>query len=233
MLVLESTPNPDIRKNDIKTIKILMQRDKCELPCVVPDASDDIKQQMRNVLRDITGTELFHLEQVYTLGDKKYLSQGGLDILHLAITNTTHINKIRPDYELVEISIQNNTIKIGNNKYQYKTIEKIGYNVEYFFETNATDVHCDKTLIEVLTVWKYLRSRLDNTDAIFKFMPAEFTPEDVRQVYEIISQRSVDKSNFHKRITKYCTEIPDKTTHRGHRPGKIYKFKAKAGDAWL
>lgn len=48
-----------------------------------------------------------------------------------------------------------------------------------------------------------------------------------------ILMRHVDKSNFHKRITKYCTEIPDKTTHRGHRPGKIYKFKAQTGDAWL
>jgi len=233
MLILDSIPNPDIRKNDIKTIKILMRRNKCELPCVVPDVSDDIKQQMRELLHDITGTELFHLEQVYTLGDKKYMSHGGLDIIHLAIANMTRVNKIGPEYELAEISIQNNTIKIGDTEYQYKTIEKIGYNVEYFFETNATDIHCDKTLIEILTAWKYLRGRLENTDAIFKFMPSEFTPEDVRQVYETISQRRVDKSNFHKRITKYCIEIPDKTTHRGHRPGKMYKFKAKTGDAWL
>lgn len=234
MLVLDTETNPDIRKNDIQKIKVLMQHGTCALPRVIANTSDDIKHQVRGMLRDIVGTDLFHLEQVYALGDKKYMSDNSdIDIIHLAIINQAQIDTIQPEYELADISIHDNTIKIGKTEYKYHTIEKVGISVEYLFETNAPDLQCDKTLIEILTTWKYLRGRLNNTDTIFKFMPTEFSPEDVRQVYEIISGRNVDKSNFHKKITKYCTPVPDKTTCRGHRPGKVYQYKAKNGDAWL
>lgn len=234
MLVLDTETNPDIRKNDIQTIKILMRRGMCTLPQVIANTSDDIKRQVRSMLRDILGADLFHLEQVYALGDKKYMSENSdIDIIHLAIMNKNRLGQIHPEYELADISIHDNTIKIGDTEYKYHTIENVGISVEYLFETNAPDLECDKTLIEILTTWKYLRGRLNNTDTIFKFMPAEFSLEDVRQVYEIISGRNVDKSNFHKKITKYCTPIPNKTTCRGHRPSKMYQYKAKIGDAWL
>lgn len=234
MLVLESLQNPDIRKNDLKSIKIVVRHNCRKLPQVYANPSNDIKQQLRRTLFNIVGTDVFSLEQVYALGDKKYMSaDGDIDIIYLAIINGTQISKIAADYKLIDISIQNNIIKIGEQKYHYRTIEKIGHGIEYFFDTDAPDISCDKMLIEILTAWKYLRSRLDFTDIIFKFMPSDFTLEDVRQVYEIVSQQQVDKSNFRKKITKYCDEIPGKTTHRGHRPGKIYQYVPKVGDTWL
>jgi len=234
LLVLDTKPNPDIRKNDLQSIKILLRRAPHGLPWVVADTSDDIKRQIHNTISDIIGTDFFGLEQVYALGDKKYMqSDGDVDIIHLGIINGNKIAGIQPDYELADISIHNNKIKIGDTEYKYQTIEKIGSVVEYLFKTNAPDIATDKTLVEILTAWKHLRNRTENTDTIFKFMPDEFTLETVRQVYEIISERHVDKSNFHKKITKYCSEIPNKTAHSGHRPGKLYTFTAKTGDSWL
>ncbi|MBD5400204.1 hypothetical protein HDR61_00430 [bacterium] len=234
MLVLETTPNPDIRKSDIQNIKILLRRDTHGMPWVAANTSDDIKQQVRNTMAGIIGTGSFALEQVYAMGDKKYMAiNNGVDIIHLGIINGNRIENIHPEYELADISIKGNKIKIGDMEYQYQTVEKIGPAVEYLFETNAPDIETDKTLVEILSAWKHLRNRVENTDTIFKFMPDEFALESVRQVYEIISGRCVDKSNFHKKITKYCTEIPNKTTRRGHRPGKLYTFKAKTGDSWL
>ncbi len=234
MLVLETTQNPDIRKNDIQNIKILLRRDRHEIPSVVADASDNIKEQIRHRISGIIGADSFALEQVYALGDKKYLGVNGkVDIIHLGLINRDRISQIDSDYELVNISIQNNEIKIGGDVYKYRTNEKIAYAVEYSFETNASDIDTDKTLVEILCAWKHLRNRVEYTDTILKFMPNEFTLETTRQVYEIISGRHVDKSNFHKKIIKYCTEIPNKTTCRGHRPGKIYTYNAKTGDSWL
>lgn len=234
MLVLETTQNPDIRKNDIQKIKMLRHRITHGIPCVIANASDDIKEQMRRTLSDIINVDSFALEQVYAMGDKKYMApNGSVDIIHLGIINGTLIHKINSEYELIDISIQHNEIKIGDNKYTFRTIEKIGSAVEYLFETNASDINTDKTLVEILSAWKHLRNRIENTDTIFKFMPDEFTLETTRQVYEIISGQHVDKSNFRKKITKYCTEIPNKTAHRGHRPGKIYTFNPKTGDSWL
>lgn len=107
------------------------------IPRVIADASDDIKTQIRRTLSGIMNVDSFTLEQVYALGDKKYMGpDGNVDIIHLGIINGTHIHKINPEYELINISIQHN-------------------------------------------------------------------------------------------------EIPNKTTRRGHRPGKIYTFIPKTGDSWL
>ena len=232
MLVMDEVCNQDIRKNSIKNVSLLIKRTNRALPKVVANTNQDIKAQIRNELTNALGTDRFHLEQVYTLGDKKYFDSKAIDIIHLGITNAAHINKIAPDYDLINVSIQNNIIKIGNKTYKYKTIEKVGFSIEYIFETDAKNIQEDKLLIELLTAWKHMRSRLDNSDILFKFLPGEFTLEDVRQIYMLLSERCVDKSNFHKKITKYCTEVPGKLSCGGHRPSKHYKFNLKLGDLW-
>ena len=74
---------------------------------------------------------------------------------------------------------------------------------------------------------------MDNSDIIFKFFGNSFTLEDVRIVYELIKEVNVDKSNFRKKIIKYCEEVYTETTKKGYRPSKTYKFKQIEGDIWL
>lgn len=78
-----------------------------------------------------------------------------------------------------------------------------------------------------------MRSKLDNSDIIFKFMPKYFTLEDVRIVYEKIKEVTVDKSNFRKKIVKYCAESNADIIKKGYRPSKMYTFKVLKGDVWL
>ena len=232
MLVMDVVANQDIRKNSIKKIGLLVRRQDGALPTVPVNDICDIKAQMRDELVDALGTGVFHLEQVYTLGDKKYFDLSGIDIIHVGIVNKSHIKQISREYDLVDVSIQNNIITLGNKTYTYVTKEKVGFSIEYFFETDAKDIQEDKLLIELLTAWKYVRGRLDISDILFKFLPTEFSLEDARQVYMLLSERNVDKSNFHKKITKYCTEVPGKTFGVGYRPCKQYKFNLKLGDLW-
>lgn len=232
MLIMDEITNQDIRKNSIKKLGLLVHRKNGALPTVSVNDNCDIKAQIRNELANALGTDSFHLEQVYTLGDKKYLDLSGIDIIHIGITNNSHIKQILPEYDLIDVSIKNNVITLGDKTYTYVTKEKVGFNIEYFFETDAKNIQEDKLLIELLTAWKHMRSHLDNSDILFKFLPSEFTLEDARQVYMLLSERNVDKSNFHKKITKYCTEVPGKTSGAGYRPSKQYKFNLKLGDLW-
>ena len=46
-------------------------------------------------------------------------------------------------------------------------------------------------------------------DIVFKFLSKSFTLEEVRIVYELIKGKEVDKSNFRKKIVKYCQKIDE------------------------
>ena len=86
----------------------------------------------------------------------------------------------------------------------------------------------------MLLSYKRIRVDVDTTDVMFKFMPKEFTLEDVRILYEIIKDEEVDKSNFRKKINKYCKKV-DKITNdkSGYRPSQKYEFVPLKGDVWL
>ena len=47
-------------------------------------------------------------------------------------------------------------------------------------------------------------------------MPNLFTLEDVKMVYEMIKNVQVDKSNFRKRIIKYCEKVEGKIDNKGY-----------------
>ena len=74
---------------------------------------------------------------------------------------------------------------VGDNIYKYKTerVLKAG-SLEYYYKIKVDDVRLDKILLEIMIVYKYLRSRMDSTDICFKLLSEEFTLEDVRIVYE-------------------------------------------------
>lgn len=88
-------------------------------------------------------------------------------------------------------------------------------------------------LLEIIITMKYIRSRLDTTDIIFKFMPKLFALEDVRTLYELLKDTSVDKSNFRKRIMKYCTRSESVIDNRGYRPTYLFTYKPLEDDAWI
>ena len=76
-------------------------------------------------------------------------------------------------------------------------------NIEYTHDVKVKDGALKRDLLSVLIGFKKLRSSLDNTDIIFKFMGKTFTLESVRGVYELIKDKSVDKSNFRKNSYRY------------------------------
>jgi 8-oxo-dGTP diphosphatase len=99
------------------------------------------------------------------------------------------------------------------------------------FDTNDNNLKLNLAIL--LIAYKRIRGNIDHTDIIFKFMGDSFTLEDVRMVYELIMDKSVDKSNFRKKIVKYCEKTTMVNTKAGYRPSQRYKFKPIKEDIWL
>ena len=229
IFILDSIKNDNIRKNDIKKIKVLVDLNN-NLPSF-EYTSGDLKNKNKSFISKLIGSNTFHLEQVYTLDNNK-----SIDIIYLSITNVDNITKLDKDYKLVDFSlIDNKKIILDEETFKYETKEIVdGNNIEYIHEIDTKDPIKNKSILELLISYKRIRSNIDNTDIVFKFMPSIFTLEDVRIVYELIKDTTVDKSNFRKKIIKYVEEtemISDEKN--GFRPSKKYKFKPLKGDVWV
>lgn len=233
LFVLDTESSNNIRKNDNKKLKLLVKNNNT-LPSINYDDGSGLKCFIKNYISSIINSDIFHLEQVFALGDKKYFNDS-IDIVFLSVTNIENINNLSSEYKLIDFSISNNSlIKFGNNMYEYKTVERFSdRNVDYVHNIYVDDVNIEKTLLEILVSYKRLRTMLDSSDIMFKFMPKEFTLEDVRIVYELVKDKQVDKSNFRKRIIKYVEKCNDKVDNKGYRPTQLYRFKPLVDDIWL
>ena len=229
IFVLDSEENDNIRKNDVKKLKIIVDNNN-ELP-TISVGGNEIKKQVRHSISNIIGSSIFHLEQVYTMDYKN-----DLDIIYLCVTNIDSIVKLKKDYKLVDFKIINNSLIVMDNKeFKYKTVELVdNNNIEYIHDIKTKDEQVKRVLLDILISYKRIRNSIDNTDIIFKFFGESFTLEDVRIVYELIKDCSVDKSNFRKKIIKYCEKIDSSINKKsGFRPSQRFKFKPLKGDAWL
>ena len=199
IFVLDSEKNNNIRKNDIKKLKVILNENN-ELPAININ-NNELKKQAKNNILDILGSNIFHLEQVYTMDYKN-----NIDIIYLGITNITNVKKLKKGYKLIDFNIENNSkILLDNKEYKYKTIElEENNNIEYIHEIKSDDITINRILMDLLISYKRIRNNIDSTDIVFKFLGNSFTLEDVRMVYELIKDCKVDKSNYRKKIIKYC-----------------------------
>jgi len=233
IIVLENQLNPNIRKSDVKKFKLLVDNNN-NLVNVMVENNKTLKSILRDKIVNIINSDIFHLEQVYTLGEEKYYFDNNIDIIYMAVTNAENIKKLDNNYKLIDFSINNNNIVFDTKNYEFKTKENISNNnIEYYHEINVGNIKLEKQLLEIIIAYKQLRNKLDKSDIIFKFMPKYFTLEEVRIVYEMIKEVVVDKSNFRKKIIKYCVETNVDITKKGYRPSKVYTFKVLKGDVWL
>lgn len=229
LFVLDNEKNSNIRKNDIKKLKILVTKEK-ELP-MIDFSAKGIKNQIRKNLSSIIESNFFHLEQVFTMDYKD-----NIDVIYLGATNIENVTKLNENYELVDFYVEDNSnIIFDDKKYSYKTIEvEENNNIEYIHKINTSDDIIKRKLLSILISYKKIRSNVNSTDILFKFMGSTFTLEDVRILYELIKDSNVDKSNFRKKIIKYCEKVEvNEVSKSGYRPSQKYKFKPLKGDNWI
>lgn len=233
IIVLKNEANPDIRKSNLQKLMLLVDKNN-NLVNVEVNGNYTLKTILREKINSIINSNQFHLEQVYTLGEEKYSYDSSIDVIYLSVTNIENIKELSSDYKLIDFSVSNNIIKFGDKEYKFKTREVISSNnIEYYHDILVNDIKLEKELLEILIAYKHLRSKIDYSDIIFKFMPKYFSLEDVRILYEIIKEVKVDKSNFRKKIVKYCKEVDIDISKKGYRPSKMYTFEVLKGDICL
>ena len=229
LFVLDSEKNDNIRKNDIKRIKVLVDK-KGNLPSVSNNGKH-MRTKVNELLSKIIGTSLFHTQQVCAMS-----YDDSVDIVYVGATNIENIKDLDSNYQLLEFKVKNNnTIYLDEEVYNYKTVEIVeNKNIIYKQIIDIDDETLKRKIKNMLLSYKRIRVDVDTTDVMFKFMPKEFTLEDVRILYEIIKDEEVDKSNFRKKINKYCKKV-DKITNdkSGYRPSQKYEFVPLKGDVWL
>ncbi|CQR55702.1 NUDIX hydrolase [Paenibacillus riograndensis] len=74
-----------------------------------------------------------------------------------------------------------------------------------------------------------LRGKVEYTDIIFNLMPPLFTLSELQRVYEIILGRELLAPAFRRKIADSVTETEEFTKDAGHRPSKLYRYRADKG----
>ena len=229
LFVLASEKNDNIRKNDIKKLKILVDKNG-NLPSIANDGRH-MRTKINEMLTNIVGTNMFHTQQVCAMS-----YEDSVDIVYVGAMNIENIKKLDDNYQLLDFKVKNNSIiTLDKDIYNYKTVEIVeNNNIIYKQIIDIKDDVLKRKIKNMLLSYKRIRVDIDTTDVIFKFMPKYFTLEDVRILYEIIKDEEVDKSNFRKKIAKYCRKIEKKSNEKtGYRPSQKYEFVPLKGDVWL
>lgn len=76
---------------------------------------------------------------------------------------------------------------------------------------------------------KRLEWKIGYTNVVWSLLPDKFTLTELREVYEAILEKKLDKRNFNKKIISLgLLERAGKSARRGtHRPAKFYRFRNK------
>ena len=230
LFVIDNIKSEYVKKNDEKVLKVLVTKKDHKIFRIEFDNKTDIKTLLKQELSKVINTNKFHTEQVYTFGDSKFFSDNAIDIIYIAVAKINDIKKLPEDYEFIPfVASTKKNIALGEQEYSYDLIQVEENNkVKFYHNIKNISLAEEKNILEILTAYKYLKSRIANTSIIFNLLPEVFTLEDVRQTYELIREETVDKSNFRKKYAKYCKKIDIKVADKGYRPPQLYTFNPEA-----
>lgn len=73
---------------------------------------------------------------------------------------------------------------------------------------------------------KQLRSQVYRRPLVFELLPEMFSLAELQSVYEVITQASLDKRNFRRKIlgTGFIKETSQKQIGVAHKPAQLYRF---------
>ncbi len=77
----------------------------------------------------------------------------------------------------------------------------------------------------ILTSLNQIRSKADNFELIFDFLPSEFTLAELQKVQEVITGKTSVPANFRRKVSEYVEETGNMTGGAGHRPAMLYRKK--------
>jgi 8-oxo-dGTP diphosphatase len=189
------------------TLKVMLVRraeapfaDHWSIPGGFLKASESLEEAALRVLKEKAGVENVYVEQLYTFGDPDRDPRARvITVTYFALIPWKDL--VQPPSDKVTDLMWAPVHHLPRLAFDHKLI------VEYAV--------------------RRLRAKASYSNIVYGLMPRQFRLSELQRMYEIITNDTLDKRNFRKRMlaTGLLQETGRKDIAGAHRPAKLYKFK--------
>lgn len=194
----------------------LLDENQKKLPGSLIFSNEDVDEAAQRVLFELTGIKKMMLKQFKCFADPMRASSPD-DIKWMSKEYQPNIDRI---ITVAYLSICKIDHKI--NSVKYKTVDwcPIDQIPSLPFDHNKI---IEDSLLEIR---KWIES---DFSIVFELLPKKFTIRQLYQLYSAISEKRIDKKNFHKKISSFSYIVPLEETESkvAHRAARYYKFDSK------
>ncbi|MFT3919502.1 NUDIX hydrolase [Cloacibacterium sp.] len=187
-----------------------------KLPGSLIFSNEDVDESAQRVLFELTGIKKMVLKQFRCFADPNRASNPD-DIKWMSKEYKPDIDRI---ITVAYLSLCKIDHKINSLKYvtgDWCPIDKIP---ALPFDHNKI---INESLIEIR---KWIES---DFSIVFELLPKKFTIRQLYQLYSALSEKRIDKKNFHKKISSfnYIVPLEEIESNVAHRAARYYKFDSK------
>ena len=187
-----------------------------KLPGSLIYGNETLDDAVQRVLKGYTGCAKLPLKQFKSFSDP-FRTSNQKDVMWLENTIKLKIGRI---ITVAYISLCKVNRKLSN------VLKKYDDTVQWVPVTEVPLLPFDHNQIivearEAISAWVE-----NDSSIVFELLPSKFTISQLRTVYEVIFDVSMDVRNFYKRIaaTSYIVPLEEKETEVSHRAARYYKF---------
>jgi len=169
------------------------------LPGGFVQMDENLDQAVQRELEEETGASGFYFEQLETFGQvDRDPRERVISVAYFALAPADHV-KLKADTDASDAA--------------------------WFSIDDLPDLGFDHAGIIAKAV-KRVRAKVEYSTVVFEFLPAKFTISDVRQVYEVVQGRPIDKRNFQKwMLGSDLLKALGEKRQGSHRPAELYSLK--------
>lgn len=195
-----------VQDGELKVLLIQMKKKPFEGEWAIPGGllgdKEKTEEAAKRILAEQTGVSDVYLEQLMTFDEPKRDPFGRVvSVAYFALMNS----------EGIELKT---TAKYADVRWwPVKKLPELAYD------------HKDIMKVAV----QRLRYKLEYTNVVWSLLPKTFPLSRLRDIYEIILDRPIDKRNFLKKILSLDMVEPTgkKSSGGAHRPAELYRFKQR------
>ncbi|QOR71672.1 NUDIX hydrolase [Ruania alkalisoli] len=187
-------------------------------------AYEGLTEAAARTLEETTGLRSAYLEQLYAFGDP--------DRSMLDTTDTTHTpgaadtraagtpERTASDRERV-VSIVYWAL-VGQEE---AARARVSQNVRWLAADTLPTLAFDHNLIVDYALWR-LRTKVEYSRIAHAFLGETFTLKELREVHELVLDRTLDPANFRRQVEASDAVVPTDSFRTGgrHRPARLYRY---------
>lgn len=188
-----------------------------KLPGSLIYMDEDLDEAASRVLDELTGLKGLELTQFKTFGSKDR-TRNPRDVHWLERAQQAKVERIVTVAYFAMVKLDRNLEKtVAKHNALWIPLNSIG---DLAFDHNQI-IECAKEAIR--------REMDNNRSLLFELLPKKFTASQLRQLTEIIYEKSLDVRNFHKKIAQmpYVIPLDEREVGVAHRAARYYKFDRK------